>query len=493
MQFLFDRINEEARLRPNEIVLSDDHCHLSWSDLKHALAHGARLQKALGSRLGLLCSNSCDYVVAQLSAVFSGITLVPLPDFFSDEQLATIVQDAALDAICIDAAHEARAARLEKPLHRLVIQTEPCEALAFTPGFGMIIYTSGSSGTPKGVCHGEKQLEAVVRALALASKGRPDDRYLSVLPLPMLLETICAIFLPILCGARIRLATDIARQVMRGQTSGILSAILAEHASAIVLVPQLLRTLVFQLKVSGMRAPASLRFVAVGGAAVPADSLVMAEELGLPVYEGYGLSECCSVVTLNTDEAKRPGTAGKPLDGIRLHIEDGEILVESPSVMTQYLNGPRMDGIWRTGDLGSIDADGFLTVHGRKDNLIVTSLGRNISPEWVENALACDPRIALAVVTGPAEPALRALLIPSAFGRDWFAAAGEDEIRALVMTLCRTLPAYAVPQDIRRISMEQAAQAMLFTANGRPVRSRIRAYLSRPQDALLAETLSVSS
>lgn len=480
MRFLFNRVNAEAELRPDVIAITDDDTSLTWFELKQAVAHTARLQSTLGSRLGLLCGNSCDYAVAQLAAAFSGITLVPLPDFFSDQQLATIVRDAALDGIITDEVSEARAIRMKRPVARHVINRSPTEKLHFVPGFEMVIYTSGSSGAPKGVRHGERQFEAAVHALAIASQGSHNDRYLSVLPLSMLLEAVCAIFLPILCGARIRLATEIARQVMRGRVDGILDAVTKEQTTAMVLVPQLLRALLFQLKGANVTAPPSLRFVAVGGASVPADILTLAATLKMPVYEGYGLSECCSVVTLNSPGAVRSNTAGRPIEGVTLHVEDGELVVESPTVMNGYLNGPSVNGRWRTGDLGTIDADGFVTIHGRKDNLIVTSLGRNVSPEWVESALMADPRIALAVVTGPAEPSPRLLLVPTAYGQPWFETATAQDVDTLVAALCHTLPAYAVPKDTRVVSIQQAAEAMLLTANGRPVRCRVQDFMARP-------------
>lgn len=478
MQFLFDRISAEAALRPDVVVLEDDATSLTWRDLRDAIANVMAGLHSSGARLGLLCSNSCNYVVAQLAAAFAGVTLVPLPQFFSDGQLADIVRDAGVDAILAEAQTQARARRFDLPVIRIVLETQAGAPFESRPGFRMVIYTSGSTGAPKGVIHGEQQLEAAVRGLASACAGGPADRYLSVLPLPMLLETICAIFLPIFCSARIRLATATAAKVAEGRSDGILPTLLAVRPSAIVLVPQLLKALLFQMKASRTPAPEGLRFVAVGGASVPPGLLKLADEMQVPVYEGYGLSECCSVVTLNRAGAAKSGTAGRPLDGVTLRIEDGEIVVECPGVMEGYLGGPPVAASWRTGDLGSVDADGFVTIHGRKDNLIVTSFGRNISPEWVESALMADPRIAIAVVSGSGQPSLHALIIPSDPGEAWFAQAASKDIEALAASLCRSLPNYAVPAAIQVLPARQAAKAMLVTANGRPIRRRIAEFLA---------------
>ena len=147
-----------------------------------------------------------------------------------------------------------------------------------------------------------------------------------------------------------------------------------------VLVPQLLSGLVAQLEARNARAPESLRFVAVGGARVSEALTTRAWELGIPVHEGYGLTECCSVVAVNRPGRRKAGTVGEPLRGLDVRIDDGEIVVSGPTVMQGYLHGPRAEAPWRTGDLGHRDEDGFLSVTGRKDNLLVTAAGGTSRP-----------------------------------------------------------------------------------------------------------------
>ena len=126
-----------------------------------------------------------------------------------------------------------------------------------------------------------------------------------------------------------------------------------------VLVPELLRAWCASLMLSQERAPQSLRVVAVGGAKTPPEVIALAADLGLPAYEGYGLSECGSVVALNTPGAVRAGTVGRPLPGLDVKIIDGEITVAGPNVMSGYLGKELHKGRWATGDLGDIDEDGF--------------------------------------------------------------------------------------------------------------------------------------
>jgi long-chain acyl-CoA synthetase len=137
----------------------------------------------------------------------------------------------------------------------------------------------------------------------------------------------------------------------------------------------------------------------------------------VPVLEGYGLTETCAAATLNTPSATRLGTVGRALAGEELRIaEDGEILIRGPNVFTGYHRNEEAtrealdDGWLRSGDLGSLDADGYLTITGRKKDLIITSSGKNITPTNIENALRERPWISQAVVYGDNRPYLVALL-----------------------------------------------------------------------------------
>ena len=175
----------------------------------------------------------------------------------------------------------------------------------------------------------------------------------------------------------------------------------------------------------------------MGGAAVGAKLLIAAARaLGIPAYEGYGLSEGASVQTLNLPGADRPGSAGRALPHARLRVAaDGEIEVAG-SLFGGYLGDPTpRPAWWPTGDLGSIDADGFLHCSGRKKNVLITAFGRNVSPEWVETALRGEPAIAQAVVFGDGQPALSAVLWP--LRRDADDAALQAAVDAANATLAR--------------------------------------------------------
>ncbi|MEK9969401.1 MAG: AMP-binding protein, partial [Ferrovibrio sp.] len=423
--------------------------------------------------------SSIDWLVADLAAWSTGKRLVPLPHFFSDTQLDHIVADAGIAVIIAADSQIPRARRLCGTVVGMPHGEAAWQDVEMSGA--RIVYTSGSTGAPKGVLLGTSQMRHSCAALLQATDAGPADRHLSVLPYSLLLEAVCGIYLPILAGGSCVIAADVVQA--QGPEIGVRlgEAAAREKPSTTVLVPQLLQAWTLLASVGRVMVPDSLRFVAVGGAAVPDTIAARAWELGIPVYEGYGLTECCSVVAVNRPGERRPGTVGRPLPGCDLRIaDDGEIVVRSPSVAMGYLgrtDGPAA-GEWRTGDLGRLDADGYLRVSGRKDNLIVTANGRNVAPEWVETMLLADPRIARCVVLAAPDGQLAALIEPSSLGAPWFAKADAERLAALTATLAAAAPEYARPRYVAHMQPEGFSSAGLLTANGRPRRREIAARYS---------------
>jgi long-subunit acyl-CoA synthetase (AMP-forming) len=457
-------------------AFSDRRCSVDYATLARRVAGAAEALRTLPETVGLLGPSSIDWLVTDLAAWATGKRLVPLPHFFSDAQLEHIVTDAGIDTIIAADDQMARAGKLcghAMPLPQSEADWQPAEMTGLR-----IVYTSGSTGAPKGVLLGAQQMRQSCSALLQASGAESADRHLSVLPYSLLLEAICGIYLPILAGGSCVIAADVIQA--QGAEIGVRlgEAAARERPTTSVLVPQLLQAWTILASVGRVTVPDSLRFVAVGGAAVPDTIAARAWELGIPVYEGYGLTECCSVVAVNRPGERRPGTVGRPLAGCDLRIaEDGEIIVRSPAVATGYLGRPDgpANGEWRTGDLGSLDGDGYLRVTGRKDNLIVTSNGRNVTPEWVETMLLADPRIARCVVLAAPRGDLAVIIEPSPLGAAWFSKANATQLAGLVGTLVAAAPDYARPRQIGLVQPDGLAAAGLLTANGRPRRREIAA------------------
>jgi long-subunit acyl-CoA synthetase (AMP-forming) len=331
-------------------------------------------------------------------------------------------------------------------------------------GTSKITFTSGTTGTPKGVPLRTAQQWAVARAVARATAALGLRRHLCLLPLAVLLENIGGVYAPQAAGMEF-CVPPLAEAGLRGSSSFDASACLAAlgrwQADSVILLPQMLAALCAALE-RGAPAPRELKFAAVGGAKVSVALLARARELGLPVYEGYGLSECASVVALNLPGADRPGSVGRPLPHVQVRIQENEIVVDEI----------------RTGDLGHLDAEGFLHVDGRRKHVLITSFGRNVSPEWPEAELLAGRAIAQAAVFGEARAQLSALIVPAP-------GASHEGVEAQVRGANGRLPDYARIGAWLRADEPFTPQNGFATANGRARRDALwQAYGSR-LDALL--------
>jgi long-chain acyl-CoA synthetase len=184
----------------------------------------------------------------------------------------------------------------------------------------------------------------------------------------------------------------------------------------------LLASVARRLLYSQMQDPlgGNLRYFVSGGAPLARDVAEFFLAAGIPIYEGYGLTETSPVITANTRRALRLGTVGRAIPGTQVRIAaDGEILAAGPGVFRGYWNRPEAtaqvlaDGWFHTGDVGALDRDGFLTITDRKKDLIITAGGENIAPQALENRLKTDKFIANALVCGDRRPFLTALLVPN--------------------------------------------------------------------------------
>jgi long-chain acyl-CoA synthetase len=461
MQEFFEGLLHQAAVAGDNAALVTANGVLSYRALVERVRGHAQWATRLPHRVGLLFMKGADYVVCDLALSFAGKELVPLPEFFSDAQLLHIVQVAQLTHVVADSVSAERAKRLGLAVHEL--DADSVTNIAPASGAGRIIFTSGTTGQPKGVCLSERQLLASVAALAGASRASAADRYFSVLPNGLLLEQIAGTYLPLSVGAAIHLPG-----ILAASPAGQLTAAEQARATATVLVPELLAAWVKELQARGNRGPGSLRFIAVGGAPISQRLATAAWQHGLPVYEGYGLSECSSVVSVNRPDARRTGTVGRPLPNVAVAIDEGEIVVSGPTVMNGYLGEPRISGSWHTGDLGQFDADGFLIVTGRKDDVLVTAEGRNINPEWVEDIIAVDSRVGRCVVVAH-ERELVALIIPT----DASVCSDAPAMHDLVTSAARELPDYAKPRRYLAMSDQEFRRLDLLTANSRPRRSEV--------------------
>ena len=456
----------------------------AWSaaDLAHHIDELARTLSrviAPGSVVGLYADNSPHWIAADLAAQIACVDLVPLPAFFSSEQLAHVIGASGMAAMLSSDAGPAASFKFEAEAAgglRLYRSTGPaCERNALSEG-RKITFTSGTTQAPKGVILTTAQQLRTARALASLTCGLGIRRHLSALPFPVLLENVAGVYTALMLGATCLCPT--LDDLGVGGASGFdperfLDVIAYYEPHSLILLPQMLHSLVARLsRRTTMDARLrSLKFVSVGGAKTPALLIAAARELGLPVYEGYGLTECGSVVSVNLPGADRVGTVGKPLPGVAVRTApDGELEVTGRAFAGYVDAQPADSHAWfGTGDLGIVDADGFISITGRKKNVLVTSFGRNISPEWPENLLLENPLIAQAAVFGDARPYLVAVLVPASPQTE------EAALERAVRHANAALPKYARVGGWVRACEPFTASNGLATANGRIRRDALHA------------------
>ena len=460
-------------------ALGDGRRTLDRAALDHEVAVLAEALRVLGTRvLATLMDNGMPWVVADLAAGQAGVVHVPLPLFFTPEQTAHALQVAGVDTLLTVAPLATRwpqAGRKDRDIagEPVCVLRLPAQGLPMPPGTSKLTFTSGTTGTPKGVCLSAQALHRVRDGLVQALEPLDIRRHLCALPLAVLLENVAGVMAPLARGAEC-LVPPLAELGLHGSSSfdaAVFNAAVERYRPhSLILLPQMLRAWVGWLMQQGCAAPQGVRMVAVGGAAVGAPLLLAARRLGIPAYEGYGLSEGSSVQTLNLPGADKPGSAGRPLPHAQVRINShGEIEVAG-GLLAGYLGQPPMEPVWwPTGDLGEIDADGFVHVRGRLKHVLITAFGRNVSPEWVETALRGGRTIAQTVVFGDGEPSLSAVVWPV------LANLPDAAIQAEVDAANQTLPDYARVQRWVRAHAPFSADAGMATPNGRPQREAILA------------------
>ena len=317
-----------------------------------------------------------------------------------------------------------------------------------------IVYTSGTTGAPKGAVLTHDNIAFTAAAVTAVVAVGPADRFVSFLPLSHIAERVISHFGQIVAGGETWFARSLATvaedvhdcrptiffavprvwQKLReaieaqiGRQGGVSGAVahrylaLAGAAAAGGADPsfewQVLDRVVGRVVRSRLGLDRA-RVLASGAAPIDAHLLRWFAAVGLPICEAYGQTEDCGPATLNPPGAARVGSVGPPLPGVQLRVApDGEVLVRGRSVCAGYWRNDAAtaelvdaDGWMHTGDLGAVGADGYLTITGRRKDLIITAAGHNVAPQPIEIELEAQPLVAHAVVVGDGRPYLTALV-----------------------------------------------------------------------------------
>jgi len=470
-------------------ALTDGQHSLSYQQLAEQVSQLADwLQQLPAQRFAISGPNSISWIIADLALAVSDKICVPLPRFFSAAQQAYILDTAAIEIIL---ETEPVAGSLASPVPGLWYRQALHSGTHYVPTLqissGKVTFTSGTTGNPKGVCLSWTQqavtLAGLVQALGAefsAEAQQQQLRHYCLLPLSTLLENQAGVYLPLALGQQI-IVLNKSQSGLSGSSKLDLAQLaqsLAQYQPhSLILTPQLLQALLLICQQQPALA-ASFRFIAVGGAHCAPALLAQAAQLGLPVYQGYGLSEAGSVVALNLPGANRPGSVGKVLPHVQLRVNQGHIEVKGQLYAGYLGETPRDADSWLdTGDLGQLDSDGYLKIDGRSKQLLISSFGRNISPEWLEAELQLCPSIAQAMVCGDAKPWLSALIVPRASRQ-------LTELSVQLKALNARLPDYAQIRTVLLLNEPFSSQNQQLTDNGRLRRQHILAQYQQPIEQL---------
>jgi len=471
---LLQTIKQHATKVPNSIAIKCDSLTLSYRDfLDEIIQTQQQLTECKENcTIALAIDNHPAWAILDFASLANQTPLVPLPAFFSDAQLMHAVKDAGASVLITDnpqrftalfdylITQKSTITVAGKRLMMMQLIIAPQQLPASTV---KITYTSGTTGQPKGVCLSEQAMLNVATSVQTMVNLSANDQHCCVLPLSTLLENVAGLYAILLAGG--------TAHILPSETVGLTGSSLNinqlhqtlknTQANTAIFIPELLTALVAVCE-AGASALSNLRFLAVGGASVAPTLLNRAHQLGLPVFEGYGLSESASVVALNNRENHKVGSVGKLLPHVAIKCsDDNELLVKGSNYLgyTNQPNTTQTDWV-ATGDIGYVDADGYLFINGRKKNIFITSYGRNVSPEWVERDLTSTPAIAQACLFGEAKPWNTALIVAKAD-------ATVETIDSALDIINQSLPDYARVSKWLLASEPFSVANKQLTPNGR--------------------------
>lgn len=486
-----------------EAIQRQDHKSIALRDSAHTLTYAAlnaeiavqanawnTLNQNGTQRLALAMENCPAWIVLDLAAMQCGMPHVPLPLFFSPAQWLHAMRDAGVTLLVTDQPQSfaklleghinsrSELTLLGKTLTQFMLRDFSASPLP--DHTAKITYTSGTTGNPKGVCLSNDNMLNVAQSIVEATQLQSTDVHLSVLPLATLLENVAGVYATLLAGASCVLLPN--AQIGLNGASGLnvqqlFNTLKSTRANTAILTPELLHALVLLIEANPAALP-DLRFLAVGGASVSPALLKRAHACQLPVFEGYGLSECASVVALNVPGSNKPGAVGKPLPHIQLQFtEDQEVVVHGNAYLGYVGQIQPLENFVATGDIGHLDDAGYLVISGRKKNIFITSFGRNVAPEWVERELKISPHIAQAALYGEARPWNVAVIVPRQ-------QADDTAIDAAITSVNQQLPDYARVKHWVRADAPFTPHNQQLTANGRNRRDVIWQHYQEKINAL---------
>jgi acyl-CoA synthetase (AMP-forming)/AMP-acid ligase II len=494
---------DHADARGQQSAFIDDTRAVTWGELE---ARTARLAGHLGARVergrpvAICMGNRIEALESYLGVARAGNVGVFLNPAASDHELAYMIEDSGAEVMISDARQRERTWRAAEraPAMGETIVVDPAEqdaSLAYEPlvaqaptrspadDLGLdepawMLYTSGTTGRPKGVVLTQRSCLWVVAACwaPIAGLGA-DDRMLSALPLFHSYALDLTVLGIVATGATIRLLS-------RFSARRVIELLRSDPFTLMPGVPTMFHYLVEHLNGERLEARALQRCLSAGAIMPAALTDAFERAAGVPVLDGYGITETSTMVTMNwPDGGRPPGSCGLPVPGCAVRLvdpntdedvdpgEEGELIVRGPQVMLGYHNKARetaevlRGGWYHSGDLARSDESGYLTITGRIKELIIRG-GENIYPAEVEQAIVEHPAVSDAAVVGRPDEALGEVVVA-------FVVAAEPELDhdALRQFAAERLAEYKLPAEFRVV------EEIPRTGSGKIMRHRLRAEL----------------
>ena len=407
-----------ATARPEAVALVLDEPRLTYRDYAHAAASFANDVNGKGERVATLLHNSIETCIAMFGVLASGAQLVPLNPLYTLPELEVILEDA--DAGLLVTHENLPVPRNAPPILRLrrgqaIFRTRDLP-LPDPDALALLQYTGGTTGKPKGVNLTHRAIATNVAQREALLPTAPDcERILCVMPLFHSYATAMGLFLAVNCRGTLVI-------LERYRPENLLAAIERERITIFPGSPTLFTSLLGHPDFA--RTDWSSVHTCYSGSAPLSEETLgrWQQAVGAPVYEGYGQTEAGPVLTFNPARGvTKPGSVGIPVPDTEIRIVDGEIVARGPQIMQGYRNRPQetaealREGWLHTGDMGELDADGYLYVRGRKKDMAIVG-GYNVYPREVEEVLCSHPSVSEAAVVGGPDPywgeCLHAYVVP---------------------------------------------------------------------------------
>lgn len=523
------------------LVYREGHCfeQVPYKRLLNLIQNFTFSLKKLGvkksDRVALISENRPEWAVVDISVGSLGAILVPIHRSRTADQMKFMVSETEPALFIVsDAQSFIKASKVNQALKKdvpivyfedvlkasILANSDACtfiEALQLIPHHDSdidaayedmiknlspndtltIVYTTGENGKFKGVQLSHANFISNAQDTLEWVKVRPDDKFLSILPLSHVFEKTVGYHVPLFSGSAISYAEN-ARQLVEFAKR--------EKPTIIVAVPRLFERIhegvtssidkegwakkrLFDMAMSYSRNGSmknrlqhklfdslvyekvrnvfggNIRFLVSGGAYLKPEIAKFFDTAGLPILEGYGLTETAPIIATNRLEDYRYGTVGRPLPRNQVKIsDDGEILVKGPGVMRGYYNNEEanketfIDGWLRTGDLGEIDANGYLKLTGKRKKIIVLTTGENVVPQVVEDQMNKSKYILQSIVFGDEKKHIAALVVPDFSAlEEVFGERERDELikdkevkRFIGKEICKQLETFASYEKIKK-------------------------------------------